>query len=78
MAAEQVEATLTAFRTKLELQLNYRKIILNDQLNTHHHTETSRKCTGAKGLAGLSWMAAEIPKGYFSTEGFALRRVEGG
>ena len=33
MAKEYVEATLTSSRTNLELQLNCREIILNNQLN---------------------------------------------
>ena len=34
MAAEYVEATLTSSRIKLELQLNYREVLLNNQLNS--------------------------------------------
>ena len=34
MAAEYVEATLTSSRIKLELQLNYRDVLLNNQLNS--------------------------------------------
>ena len=66
---------------KLELQLNYRKIILNNQLNTswresnlitkdlwkklHHHDMTGRECRGTIVLAGLQWVAAELLEGIF-------------
>ena len=38
-----------------------------------HHNETGRECRGGmRGLAGLSWVAAEVPEGYFSGLGITL------
>ena len=75
----------------MELQLNCREIILNNQLNTRleqslittdrlkkpvHHNKAGRECGGgARGLAGLPCMAAEVPEGYSVAGGFPLRSV---
>ena len=41
------------------------------------HNETGRECGGGtRGLARIPQVAAEVPEGYFSSQGFPLRSVE--
>ena len=70
---------------------NLEKIIQNNQLNTNctekpcnygqteetiHHNVTGRECgRGTKGLAGIPWVAAEVPEGYDRARGLPLRSV---
>ena len=40
------------------------------QKKSLHHNKTSREYGGGiRGLAGLPWVAVEVPEGYFSGQG---------
>ena len=52
-----------------------RSLITKDLQNKpHHKIKTDRKCGGARGLAGLPRVAAEVPEGYFSGQGVATEK----
>ena len=80
----------TPFRTILELQLNYREVTLNSQVNTSwrkalakdrqkkplHHTVTgSEYGRGSRGLAGLLRAAAKVQGAISVARGLPLRSV---
>ena len=44
-----------------------RSLITKDlQQKPHDHIKTGRKCRGVRGQAGLPWVSAVVPEGYFS------------
>ena len=47
------------------------------QKKPFHHNETGRECGGGmRRLAGLPWVAAEDPEGYFSSQGVPPEKCE--
>ena len=60
----------------MDHQLERSLIATDRQKKPLHHNETGMECRGGtRGLSGLPWMAAEVPEGYFSGQGFPQRSV---
>ena len=50
-------------------------ITMDKQKKPLHQNETGRECRGgARGLAGLPWVATEVTEGYFSDQGFSSEK----